>query len=76
MASIEELQALGREAHAALQAVTAQDPRHLKAIDTYMTALEEAYPDGEEDEDDLDGDNEDDDGEDENGEDRGDDRLA
>ena len=61
MASIEELQALGKEAHAALQAVTAQDPKYLKAIDTYMTALEEAFPDPDEDDDD---DDEDEEGED------------
>lgn len=54
MASIQELQALGREAHAALQSVTAQDPKYLKAIDTYMTALEDAFPDEDGDEDDED----------------------
>ena len=60
MATVQELQALGREAHAALQGVTAQDAKQLTAIREYMTALEESFQDpDEDDEDDEDDDSED-----------------
>ncbi|KAK9827105.1 hypothetical protein WJX74_006640 [Apatococcus lobatus] len=57
--SAQELQALSAQAKTALEAVTAQDPKHLKALQSYFDELEKRYraaveelegDDGEEDE--------------------------
>ncbi len=37
------LQALSAEAKTALEAVTAQDPKHLRALQSYLSALESSY---------------------------------
>lgn len=43
MADPKDLQSLGAEARVALDAVTARDPRHLKALHSYLNAIEEKY---------------------------------
>ncbi len=63
MAGQKDLQKMSAEAKAALEAVTSQDPKHLKALQSYLSELENNYQavmrelqdeDGDEDDDELD----------------------